>query len=215
MRTFVYIDGFNLYFRLLRDRPQFKWLDVVRLCRDVLSTKNVVSKVNYYTARVSGRLDAGAPARQHAYLEALKSLPEISIHYGNFLIAEKWAGLVHPPETRPTVVFPQPWPSVVKVVKTEEKGSDVNLASHLVRDAYLDAFDVAAVLSNDTDLVEPIRIVVQQVKKPVGLISPVPKPATGLLRAVQFVRHIRDHHLRRAQLPTQIPGTRLVRPAAW
>jgi len=47
----------------------------------------------------------------------------------------------------------------------EEKGSDVNLACHLVNDAWAGRFDAAVVISNDTDLVEPIRIVTQELKK--------------------------------------------------
>ena len=50
-----------------------------------------------------------------------------------------------------------PTPVVAYVWKTEEKGSDVNLGAHLVRDAFLKKFDIAAVLTNDTDLAEPIR----------------------------------------------------------
>jgi hypothetical protein len=38
----------------------------------------------------------------------------------------------------------------------------VNLGVHLVRDAFRRAFDVAAVLTNDTDLVEPMRIVTRE-----------------------------------------------------
>ena len=47
---------------------------------------------------------------------------------------------------------------MVRVVKTEEKGSDVNLACHLVADAFEKKCDAAFVISNDSDLLEPIRI---------------------------------------------------------
>ena len=36
--------------------------------------------------------------------------------------------------------------------KTEEKGSAVNLAVHLLNDGWLDAYDCAVVISNDSDL---------------------------------------------------------------
>ncbi len=45
----------------------------------------------------------------------------------------------------------------VWVDKTEEKGSDVNLASHLLRGAYTKKFEVAVVIANDSDLAEPVR----------------------------------------------------------
>lgn len=111
-----------------------------------------------YAARVSDRVGPAAPARQQVYLDALQTVPEISIHMGSFLTSEKFAGLVKPPEFRPRATLPQPWPDVVKVLKVEEKGSDVNLASHLLLDAFQNNFDVAAILSNDSDLVEPMRI---------------------------------------------------------
>jgi hypothetical protein len=76
----------------------------------------------------------------------LGTVPEISVRMGSFLLSEKFAGLVKPPEFRPRVTLAPPWPDVVKVIKVEEKGSDVNLASHPLLDAFQGNFDVAAVL---------------------------------------------------------------------
>lgn len=215
MRSFVYIDAFNVYYRLLKDRPQFKWLDLRALCKAVLRAENDITRINYYTARVSGRLDPEAPARQQIYLDALRTIPEISIYMGNFLITKPWAGLVHPPQTRPWTKCDPPWPRTVRVWRTEEKGSDVNLGCHLVRDACQGAFDVAAVLSNDTDLVEPIRIATEDLGLVVGLITPVSKPAASLQDVASFVRHIRLSHLQKSQFAQTIQGTGISRPAAW
>jgi len=215
MRTFVYIDAFNLYYRLLKDRPEWKWLNLGALCRAVLRSENAITRINYYTARVSGRLDPEAPARQQAYLDALQTIPELAIYQGNFLMTKPWAGLVHPPQTRPKTEWTKPYPRTVRVWKTEEKGSDVNLGCHLVRDACQKAFDVAAVLSNDTDLVEPIRIVTQELGLPVGLISPVTRPAASLQDVASFLRHIRSAHLQKCQFPDPIPQTGIHRPKAW
>lgn len=63
-------------------------------------------------------------------------------------------------------------PTYVRVLKTEEKGSDVNLASHLVNDAHNRDFEVAIVISNDSDLVEPVRIVTQELGLQVGILNP-------------------------------------------
>src|SRR5258708_1553425 len=156
-KTIVYIDGFNLYYRALRGTPH-KWIDLEALSRASLSPTAEITRINYYTARVSGRTDIDAPKRQHAYLRAIETLPLVRIHYGNFLTTKKWAGLVEPSpnQFRPTPVVAYVW-------KTEEKGSDVNLGSHLVRDAFLGAFEEAAILTNDTDLCEPMRIVKDEV----------------------------------------------------
>jgi hypothetical protein len=48
MRTIVYVDGFNLYFRLLVSRPSLKWLNIRKLAEALLSPSNVIVGVKYY-----------------------------------------------------------------------------------------------------------------------------------------------------------------------
>ncbi len=216
MRTIVYIDGFNLYYRMLQAVPAYKWLNLKDLSANVLREKHEVIQVNYYTARVAGNEDKDAPRRQQIYLDALQTVPEIQAHFGKFLTKKKWAKFAtKPPRTKPEAKFTEPYPRVAMIWKTEEKGSDVNLASHLVRDACKGKFEAAAVLSNDTDLIEPIRIVKEEMGLPVALLTPVGDPAIRLVEAASFVRHVKRHHLRRSQFPDRIPGTDLERPATW
>jgi hypothetical protein len=216
-RTIVYIDGFNLYYRAARPSGH-KWLNVAALAEASLPSTSKIVGVNYYTARVSGRVDSTAPARQHAYLRALESLPLVKIHYGNFLSDHKWAGLVQPPQFRPHCTTPPaPTPQVAYVWKTEEKGSDVNLGVHLVRDAFLKAFDEAAILTNDTDLVEPVRIVARELNLPVTLLTPVSKPATSLVQYASHVRHITPY-LGPCILPDPVilaNGRKVSKPSDW
>ncbi|MGO9483627.1 MAG: NYN domain-containing protein [Rhodomicrobium sp.] len=217
MRTFVYIDGFNLYYRALKG-TRHKWLDIVALSRAALPADCDVVRVNYYTARVSGRTNPDSPKRQHAYLRALATLPEVAVHFGNFMISHKWAGLVQPPNFKPPFALPAgAAPDTAKVWKIEEKGSDVNLGVHLVRDACHGAFDLAAVLTNDTDLLEPIRIVRHELNLPVTLLTPVGRPAVSLAQAACEVRHIKPY-LGPCQLPDPIPvadKSPIVKPAEW
>ena len=218
MRTIVYVDGFNLYYRLLAKRPAVKWLNIKKLAETLLNPANQILAVKYYTARISGRLDVNAPARQQIYLGALATVPEISVHMGNFLVSEKFAGLVKPPDFRPRLTLPQPWPDVARIIKTEEKGSDVNLASHLLLDAFQNNFDVAAVLSNDSDLVEPIRIVTQVLGKSVGLLSPVPNPTVNLASVSSFIRRISGSDLVASQFPNPVvcaDGYAINKPPTW
>ena len=232
MRTSVYIDGLNFYYIRLKGQPYFRWLNLHALAQQVLKPPHVVTAVNYYTARISHKEDAGAPGRQQTYLNALATVPQIKIHLGKFLYSEKWAALIQPPRTRPDpYAWPPPWPDLVWVGKTEEKGSDVNLASHLVRDAFTNQFDAAVVVSNDTDLVEPIRIVVSEVGKPVILLSPLhpnpkadpitgrrPAPSRSLQAVASSVLHIHNNHLRVAQFPDLISRPDkpdIIKPATW
>jgi|32_taG_2_1085360.scaffolds.fasta_scaffold04450_8 uncharacterized LabA/DUF88 family protein len=216
MRTIIYVDGFNLYYRALKYNPQFKWLNVKALAEDVLSSENVITAVKYYTARVSARIDPDAPRRQQIYFDALETIPELEIFQGKFLVTKPYAALAPPPQNGKSPF--KPWPTVVRIIKTEEKGSDVNLGAHLVRDAFTNAFDVAVVLSNDTDLCEPIRIVVEELQKPVGIICPAENVANDLQDVASFVRHISHSRLARSQFPNPVVdtnGQELHKPTAW
>jgi uncharacterized LabA/DUF88 family protein len=216
-RTIVYIDGFNLYYRALKGTTH-KWLDIVALCKAVLFPHTHITAINYYTARVSGRVDPTAPARQHAYLRALATLPLVKIHYGSFMVNKKWSGLIQPPDFRPPCALPPgAVPQVAYVWKTEEKGSDVNLGVHLVRDAFTGAFDEAAVLTNDTDLMEPLRIVTEEAKRPLTLLTPVAQPAPSLKNIATYVRHI-GPYIGPCQLPDRVTlptGKETVKPSSW
>ncbi|MGH7939669.1 MAG: NYN domain-containing protein, partial [Limisphaerales bacterium] len=86
-------------------------------------------------------------------------------------------------------------------MKTSEKGSDVNLATHLLHDAYRNRFEVAAVISGDTDLLEAVRIVTKELKKTVGIICPQPRPPTMLLQAATFYKQIRANVISASQFP--------------
>ena len=102
MRTIIYVDGFNLYYRMLKARPQSKWLNPLELARQILHPSHQIIRVNYYIARVSSRAhDPDAPARQAIYLKALATVPEVVIHEGNFLTSETWMPLTNPPDARP------------------------------------------------------------------------------------------------------------------
>lgn len=209
LRTIVYVDGFNLYYRALRGTPH-RWLDLRALSEAVLRPSNTVVAIRYFTADVSGKRDPGTPERQQAYLRALRRTPGLSVHKGHFLTSLKWAEVA---ASSPT--FLRPHPLSVATLKTEEKGSDVNLATYLVRDAFTDQCDVAVVLSNDTDLVEPIRVVREELDKPVGLICPSPRPAKSLAAVASFCRMLTPARLAAAQFPNPIPGTSIRKPEAW
>ena len=220
MRTVVYIDGFNLYYRMLKSRPGMKWLDPVKLVSNILTPDHIITKVNYYIARVSSRAhDPEAPARQAVYLGALRTIHAVQIHEGSFMTSEPWMPLARPPQARPNGYdWSLPPPAVVKVLKSEEKGSDVNLGAHLVRDSFIDAFDVAVVVTNDSDLVEPIRIATREAGKRVGLLAPVKYPNQSLLSVASFYLHIRPGHLARAQLPNSVlssDGVVYSKPGSW
>jgi uncharacterized LabA/DUF88 family protein len=101
--------------------------------------------------------------------------------------------------------------------KTEEKGSDVNLAVQLLNDAWRDSFDCAVVVSNDSDLAEAMRLVkVHHPQKLIGLFTPGERKTSKQLKAhADFVRSIRLGAVKSSQLPDPIPGTNIYKPLAW
>jgi hypothetical protein len=207
MRTFVYADGFNLYYRALKGSP-YKWLDLKSLSAKLLQSHNRIVEIKYFTAIVSGMFDPDQPNRQETYIRALESyIDGLSVYYGHFLSHEVNA---------PSAPLTDP-PRFSRVIKTEEKGSDVNLAVHLLNDAWLDKYDCAVIISNDSDLAEAIRLIRAQTDKLVGIISPIVKghPSRELQKHAHFVKRIRTGVLRASQLPNPIPGTRIHKPNSW
>ena len=226
MRTYVYIDGLILYNMRLKRDPQHKWLNLKTLSDQLFSPGSVVERFNCYCARIYGKFDQRAPNRQQDYLFASGTVPEISVHFSKFLPSQPWMQLVRPPLAKPDgYVWPPVLPELVRVQKLEEKGSDVNLASHLVRDAFKGCFNQALVISNDTDLCEPIRIVTQGVGLPVGIVAPrravrhgPPMPSPSLMKVGTFAIYIDDAPLAAAQFPNPIRllnGRSLNKPAGW
>lgn len=142
MTTHVYIDGFNLYYRALKN-TQYKWLDLEKLCAAMLPGASI-GRIHYFTAKVkSSAHDPDAGKRQQVYLRALKTLPTVEVHYGHFLESVTRMPSATPP------------PNTVKVIKREEKGSDVNLATQLLVDAFRGNADTFVVVTNDSDLKTP------------------------------------------------------------
>ncbi|MCU1222930.1 MAG: hypothetical protein JWQ42_1023 [Edaphobacter sp.] len=92
----------------------------------------------------------------------------------------------------------------VWVDKTEEKGSDVNLASHLLRDAYTGKFEVAVLITNDSDLAEPVRIVAQELDLPVGILNPHQFHSRELRQYATFLKRIRQGDLAASQFPRTV-----------
>jgi hypothetical protein len=207
LTTNIYIDGFNFYYGAVRKTP-YRWLNLEKLCQFLLPGHSI-GQIKYLTALVSARPnDPNQPLRQQLYLRALGTLPKVSVHYGHFLTHEVDMAVVVPPGS------PQKY---VRVIKTEEKGSDVNLATHLLHDARMGRFDVGVVVSNDSDLLEPIKIVRQELRKKVGILNPHPKASRALLPHIDFIKHIRPGVLRASQFPATLRDAKgtFTKPATW
>jgi uncharacterized LabA/DUF88 family protein len=163
--------------------------------------------VKYYTAPIKIRendTDHDKPNRQQIYLRALRTVPEIEITYGSFL-------------THPVQMKRADGSGYVKVIKTEEKGTDVNIASHLINDGQKAEYDMAVVISNDSDLVEPIRIVIEEMKLPVVVVSPFATNAIELKKIATLCKQIRKGVLNVSQFENMLTDEigEITRPEKW
>jgi len=204
MKTNIYIDGFNLYFGCVKDTP-YKWLDVAKMCR-LLLPKDNIQRIKYFTAKVKPRPnDPSQPIRQATFWRALRTIPNLEIVEGSFLSHE--------------VMMPRSpiGSGYVKVVKTEEKGSDVNLATHLLLDGFHNEYELAVIVSNDSDLLLLIQVVTEQFGKPVGLLNPQKDPSVKLIPHVMFVKNIRGSVLKSSLFPSVMrdKNGQFSKPADW
>ena len=209
----VYIDGFNLYYGALRDTP-YKWLNLAAMCRRLLPGRDV-NRIRYFTARVSSYPhDLRAPDRQDNYLRALDTIPNLTIHYGRFSQHPTTAP-IHPL----TYANPSEPPQRVRILKTEEKRSDVNLATMLLIDCFDGDFDEAVVISNDSDLTLPIEYVINKFGKRVDVINPHRGRVSRELSdvATWFYRRINRSTLANSQFPANMSDSRgnFRKPALW
>jgi uncharacterized LabA/DUF88 family protein len=175
LKQTAYIDAFNLYhgcFDDHRNRPhwrQYRWLDLDAFSQQ-LCQRTSVNRIRYFTALVDPYpSNPDNRARQLTYLRALATIPHLSTHLGRFATNEKERPLAMLNAPRPTPAVPL---QMVPIIEREEKGSDVNLASYLLLDAFKRKYDLAVVVSNDSDLAEPIRLVRSEFGLKVRIVNP-------------------------------------------
>lgn len=229
-RTNIYIDGFNLYYRSLKNTP-FKWLDLKSLLLKLLPNDYFIETIKYFTAPVSALDDPQRPLRQNTYIRALETyIPEIKVYYGKFLSHPTMMPLANPDYPQKSkdlrLLDAQGNPVFKRVVRTDEKGSDVNMAIHILNDAWLNKYDCAVLVSNDSDIAGALSFVKENhPTKEIGLIIPFEwpssqknrraSPSVELMKRADFKRQIRKGVLRSSQLPQQIPNTNIHKPLSW
>lgn len=203
-RVMAYIDGFNLFYGL-RDSGlrRYYWLNPVQLVSNLLKPNQTLMGVRYFTARVSASpSDPKKHLRQQSYLEALETIPNLDVVFGQYLSKQKSC------RSCPAV-----WQH------NEEKMTDVNIAVHLLTDAMDDAFDTAIIISADSDLVPPVQAVRGRFEgKRIIIASPPQRHSARLSDAANACFTIGRKKLADSQLPEQIAkpdGFVLNRPALW
>lgn len=203
-RVVAYVDGFNLYFGLkAKGWKKHYWLDLNGLATSLLKPGQTLAGVHYFTSRIraNGR-NVADMQRQSDYLDALATLPSLTIHYGHYL-----------QKSRRCHNCGATW------MDYEEKMTDVNIAMQLLADAFDDHFDTALVISADSDLTTPVRQVRARFPaKRVIVAQPPGRNSVQLAGAATAAFTISETKVRQSQLPaavTTASGYVIQRPAHW
>lgn len=246
MRVGLYIDGFNLYygarFMCGKGTAGWRWLDLRNLGSRLVTSHSGWGppsnlRVVYCTARIktdATNPNAAGPREQEVYLRALKACGSVDVvALGTYVSRVSTAPLATPNRRHKPVLTRPAWPVMVQdghagsvrdavfmvsVARREEKGSDVNVAAHLLIDVLEERVDAAVVISNDSDLTYPIAVARQRV--PVGTVNPTRgywatglsgKPEGGVGGHWWYQLVPADLHA--SQLPPTVG--KLCKPAPW
>lgn len=199
-RVIAYIDGSNLYFGMVDAGLKYcKWLDVKKLMESFLDSNQALVAVKFFTSRLTH--DEAKEARQATYLDALE-LAGVDLIFGSY--------------HSKTI---QCYECNHKWVTPTEKMTDVNLATHLLMDAHLDAYDVAFVVSGDTDFTPCVEAVNESfAAKSVVMLFPPLRENETLEEEARSSQLITKEKLIECQFPMKLQGKdgiELQKPAGW
>ncbi|WP_161796335.1 NYN domain-containing protein [Arsukibacterium ikkense] len=237
MKIKIYIDGYNLYYGVLKNHP-FKWLDPIQLvknCCKIAAPEHIYQRLNgeysakYFTSKVLPKATFSKTAEkdQNAYHAALQSIyddQQLEIVFGYHSI--------NPVEQREFDPLSPKTPHIgckkVCVWRIEEKQTDVNIAVQALKDAYEDPTEQLQIfVSNDTDLCPLLGALARMTHVKVGVIPPVNGitkfPASDLVKLADWSIHaVTERYLRDAQLPLSIASSvrsgmngRIRKPLDW
>jgi len=202
MNVICYIDGFNLYHGLKsKGWKRYYWLDLWALAERFLRPGQTLVEVAYCTTLIKG--DKFEQQRQLDFISALETTrPGIHVAYGHYL--SKQMKCFHCGN---------------EYTRHEEKMTDVNIACRMLADAMDDRFDVALLMSGDSDLVPPVRAIRKRwPTKRVIAVFPPDRSSGALRAACHGHTMIGQDKLRHSLLPERVaihPGRTVIRPADW
>lgn len=243
-----YIDGYNFYHLVIepffKEGFKYKWLNLYKFCQRITSSYEI-GVVRFFTANAG--YDNKPTKDQQSYFDALETLkPKVKIHTGRFQYTYPILDILYPATYQPELTQdPLPKPDKIKVKKRQEKQTDVNFSVNLVKDAFANEgeegfFDVAVIITNDTDVCGAVNIVKERGKK-IILASPsnvyytaekvrnLPKNQRAipygkiaydlklLFNGVGEIREIRKSHLIASQFDDEIhhDGMIIEKPNGW
>jgi len=200
-RVIAYVDGYNLYFGLRsKGWKRFYWLNIQALAMQFLKPHQTLIETKYFTTVVKQPDDKRR--RQVVFLDALQTLSDFRIYYGQFL--------------SDTVICRRCGHTYTTY---HEKMTDVNISVELMTDALRDRFDMALLVSADSDLVGPVQTVHRLFSpKRVVAVFPPDRSSFSLKQVAKGVLHISHVELAKSLFPKEVvkpDGVILRRPKEW
>ena len=200
-RVIAYVDGFNLYFGLKsKGWNRYYWLNIQLLAQNLLKPDQRLLTTKYFTARIASPPDK--QRRQATYIEALETLNDFQIFYGKYQLNPRHCSHCGFQDEVPN-----------------EKMTDVNITVEILKDAYQDKFDVALLISADSDLVPPLKTVKELFpKKRVVMASPPGRYSIDLANSADKSLVIGRARIAKSLFPNEIEkkdGYILRRPLSW
>jgi uncharacterized LabA/DUF88 family protein len=217
MKVWFFIDGFNFYHSVqdaLKSRPhrQLMWVDLSLLCQHhlhILGHEAELAGIDYFTAipeHLTSAPDAEDEAkdkvlRHRLYIRANEA-SGVRVHLG--FIDKKGKSVVNE-----NGITKHEW---------REKGTDVMLACAVLERAKDNCYDLAVIVSGDTDYLPLIEILPRMYKKEVRFALPY-KRETKMIKVKSpksFSINIDSYE--RCQFPNVLMlknGTRLHCPTKW
>lgn len=168
--------------------------------QNLIKPYQVLMRTKYFTARISKPHDK--QKRQTTYIEALSTLSDFDIFFGKYQLN---------PRNCKNCNFFEQVPS--------EKMTDVNIAVELMSDAFLDQYDVAYLLSADSDLTHVItRIRSLFPEKKIVIAFPPGRYSKDLANRARFSFAIGRAALAKSLFPMEVrkaDGYELKCPDLW
>ena len=203
-RVSVYIDGFNFYNGLkAKGWGRYRWLNIAALSQRLLFEDQELVDVRYFTSLMHHEPES--LKRQQHYLAALELDGGVTVHHGRFERREMECSQCGHSYRRP-----------------QEKETDVRMAVQMVVDAMNDRFDVALVVTADSDLVPAVETVRSEFGKVVLIVHPPRRHGSQLIEAADGERFISRSWLNQAQFPDPLLLTKpngkirtFVKPPSW
>lgn len=209
-RTIVYIDGYNLYHGL-RDKygRKYLWLDLTRFALSLLSDphRQELIRVKYFTSAAPGPGDSAR--RQQTYWKALETCPGLDLITGQYRERAVRCAACGASEAECRACGE-------KLRFRNEKRTDVNIATHLVRDACSGAFEVAILVGGDTDLLAAVEVATSMRRMIVGF--PPGRENDAMKQAASGSFRFTEGQFKNAQFPRRVEVATNVwveRPNKW